>query len=65
MYAAARIGQYWLINLRSKHAEIYSNPQGGRDPLYRNRVELSSADAVSLVLDKKQYGEVKVKHLLS
>jgi hypothetical protein len=65
LYAAAKITEFWLINLQSKRAEIYTNPQGGRDPFYRTKVEISAPDAIALVLDKKRFGEVKVKHLLS
>jgi hypothetical protein len=65
LYAAAKIPQFWLVDLQAKHVEVYTNPQGGRDPLFRNMVLLSSADAIPLILDDKHFGELKVKHLLS
>jgi hypothetical protein len=65
LYAGAKIPEFWLVNLQARHAEIYTNPQSGRSPFYRHMVELSSTDAIPLVLSDKRMGELKVKHLLS
>jgi hypothetical protein len=65
LYAAAKIPEFWLVNLQSKRVEIYTDPQSGPSSFYRTRVELSAADVIPLLLDGKSYGELKVKHLLS
>ncbi len=41
-----RYHEFWLINLQSKHVEIYSNPQAGRDAFYKTKVEYSAGEAI-------------------
>ena len=65
LYAGAKIPEFWLIDLQSKHAEIYTNPQAGSDPHYKNMVVKSANEAIPLALDGKRIGDIKVKQLLS
>jgi Uma2 family endonuclease len=65
IYAAAKIPEFWLIDLQSNHAEIYTNPQGSANPHYKKKVVKSADEAIVLVLDGQRIGEIKVKQLLS
>jgi Uma2 family endonuclease len=65
LYAGAKIPEVWLINLQSRRAEVYTTPQSGPSPFYRNIVEIASNEVLTLVLDGKRYGEMKVKTILS
>jgi Uma2 family endonuclease len=65
LYAAAKIPEFWLINLQSKRAEIFTNPKGGSSPFYRNILECSMGESIPLILDGQRFGEIKIKQLLS
>lgn len=65
VYAAARIPQYWLINLSDRCVEVYRRPQAGRHPGYRTVKVYTIADVITLELDGEKYGEIAVKQLVS
>ena len=62
LYAAARISEYWIINLVDKQIEVHTAPRGGQ---YRKRNLYSLGQAVSLVLDGQQIAVFSVKDLIS
>ena len=64
IYAAARIPQYWLINLIDRCVEVFTRPQAGQHPGYRTVKIYTMDDVIALELDGK-YGELSVKQLLS
>ncbi len=65
IYAAARIPQYWLINLIDRCVEVFTRPQAGRNAGYRDVQVYTIDDVLALELDGKKYGELAVKQLLS
>jgi Uma2 family endonuclease len=65
IYAAAEIPEFWLINLQTGHAEIYTNPQSDNDAFYKNKIEISVKESIPLILDGKKISDIKVKQLLS
>lgn len=62
LYAAARIPEYWIINLVDKQVEVNTAPRGGQ---YRKRKVYSLAESVPLVLDGQQIALFSVKDLVS
>jgi Uma2 family endonuclease len=65
IYAAARIPQYWLINLVDRCVECFSRPQAGRRPGYRTVKVYTLDDVLTLELDGKKCAELAVRLLLS
>lgn len=65
IYAAAKLRQFWLVDLQNGRVEVHTQPQPGKTPVFRSCLLYTSADAVPLVLAGKKYGEIKVRRLLS
>jgi Uma2 family endonuclease len=65
IYAAARIPQYWVINLVDRCVEVFTRPYAGRNARYRDVKIYTIEDVLGLELDGKQYGELTFKNLLS
>jgi Uma2 family endonuclease len=40
IYAAAKIPEYWIVNLVERRVEVYMEPRGGKHPTYRRRTIL-------------------------
>lgn len=64
IYAAARLPVYWIVNVRDRQVEVYTQPRGGKNPTYRARQDYGPDDAVPLVLAGKAVGSIPVKELL-
>ena len=63
-YAAARIPCYWIINLRANIIEVYTLPRGGRNPMYRSRVDFAAGMAVPVSIAGKTLGTIAVDEIL-
>jgi Uma2 family endonuclease len=69
-YAAARISQYWIVNIRERRVEVYSAPGDTSDgaPCYAQRADYGLKDAVPLVVSQdgleSRLGEVPVIDIL-
>jgi Uma2 family endonuclease len=48
VYARAGLPVYWIVNLVDNCVEVYTEPRGGKSPIYRKRVDLGPDDAISL-----------------
>lgn len=65
IYAAAQIPAYWIVNLRERHLEVYSEPESaGDDSDYSRRTVYGAKDSVTLVMDEQELGAVRVAELL-
>lgn len=65
LYAQARISQYWIVNLRDRCVEVYSDPTGpSTAPAYRQRQVYGVADAAPLVVAGQSFGAIAVADLL-
>ena len=64
MYARARIGVYWIVNLVHAQVEVYTEPRGGRNPGYRSRHDYRIGEEVPVVVDGREVGRVAVRDLL-
>jgi len=60
LYAAARIPEYWIVNLVDRQVEVYTQPRGGRTPGYRNRQDHTGQATVPLVLAGKEFGKLSL-----
>jgi Uma2 family endonuclease len=45
LYARARVGEMWLVNLRDDALEVYTRPENGE---YRDRQQFKKGDSVTL-----------------
>jgi Uma2 family endonuclease len=65
IYAAARIPEYWIVNLHDRQIEIYRQPQGeGPAAAYHQLTTLAKSETVSLILSGKLCGEFPVAAVL-
>lgn len=64
IYAAARIPEYWIVNLLDQIIEVYSQPKSGRLPAYKNIVSFLAPQSVPLILSGKTIANIPVKEIL-
>jgi Uma2 family endonuclease len=65
IYARARIPIYWIVNLRDRQVEVYTDPSGPTSsPRYRHKQIYEEDQSVPLVLDGKKVGSIAVRDLL-
>ena len=64
MYAREKIPQYWIVNLRVRRVEVYTQPRGGRSPGYKTRTDYGPDDAVPVVVNGVTLGIIPVRKLL-
>jgi Uma2 family endonuclease len=64
-YARVSIPVYWIINLRERQVEVYTDPTGpASQPAYKTRRDYAETDAVPLVLDGTEIAKIPVVELL-
>jgi Uma2 family endonuclease len=61
IYAQAGVPYYWLLNLKRRTLEVYSQPKGSE---YTKHSIFKPRQTVDLVLDGKGAGPVRVSDLL-
>ena len=65
LYAQAGIPAYWIVDLLHSHIEVYSGPSGpAEQPGYDQRRDFGPSDAVPVLTEGRQVGEVKVEAVL-
>jgi hypothetical protein len=64
LYAKARIPEYWNVNLPEQKVEVYTQPRGGKHPLYRQRTDYGIDEAVPLMLAGEEIARILVRELL-
>lgn len=65
LFARAKIGCYWIINLVDRQIEVYTDPSGPADePGYKVRQDYGIQDSVPLVLDGQEVARIPANELL-
>jgi hypothetical protein len=64
LYASGRIPGYWIVNIPERRVEVYSDPRGGKNPIYRTSTTYGPDDAVPVVVAGKTRGTIPVSELL-
>jgi Uma2 family endonuclease len=67
-YGAAGIPVYWIVNLRDRQVEVYTDPDPGPHVSgvggYRSRVDYQPGQDVPVVIDGQEVGRIAVADLL-
>lgn len=64
-YARAGIPVAWLVNLKDRAVEVYSNPTGPFDPAkYQDVVVFRAGDEVPVVIDGREVGRIPAREIL-
>lgn len=64
IYARAKVAEYWIINVKARTVEVYTDPKGGKAATYKTRTDYGPDDAVPVVVAGKTLGTIAVKELL-
>jgi Uma2 family endonuclease len=65
VYAAAGLRVYWIVNLKSRQVEVYVDPKStAKRSDYRQRRDYGPEEAVPVVLDGAEAGQLAVRDLL-
>ena len=65
-YAAQAIPIYWIVNLRQRRIEVYTDPTGpAGPPFYRSVHHYAADDDVPVVLDGREVGRFLARDVLS
>lgn len=64
IYAAAKVSQYWIVNLLDRRIEVYTRPRGGKSPKYLARSDYPAGSTVPVVLAGREQGSIAVSVLL-
>jgi Uma2 family endonuclease len=65
LYAAARIAEYWIVNLNERQIEVYQEPQGeAREAAYRSLTTFSATEKVPLRVGGNDCGQIAVAAVL-
>ncbi|MDQ3009112.1 MAG: Uma2 family endonuclease [Acidobacteriota bacterium] len=61
VYATAGVPTYWIINLKDRRIEVYSEPSGSD---YQRRQDYDADAEVPVILDGQEVGRLAVRELL-
>jgi Uma2 family endonuclease len=64
IYAAARIPEYWIVNLVDAVVEVYTDPRGRRAPKYNRLVSFLKSQMVPLSLHGKKIANLSFRDIL-
>ena len=64
MYAAARIPIYWIVNIPDRIVEVYTQPRGGKSPVYRTRTDYAAGADIPVVLRGTTVGTIPTSSVL-
>jgi Uma2 family endonuclease len=65
IYAGAGIGVYWIVNLKARAVEVYTEPiTTGKGPDYAQRHNYGPDDELPLLLDSLEVGRIPVREFL-
>ena len=64
LYAGEKVAVYWIVNLVDRRVEVYTQPRGGKSPIYKQRTDYGPDDAVPVVIAGQHVGTIPVKELL-
>ncbi|HEX4607995.1 MAG TPA: Uma2 family endonuclease [Urbifossiella sp.] len=63
-YARAKLPVYWVVNLRARRVEVYTDPRGGKSPGYRTRAEYAPGDDIPVTVGGAELGTIPAADLL-
>ncbi len=63
-YSASKVFLYWIVNLKDRRIEVYTEPRDGKSPTYKKRSNYGLRHAVPVVVRGKELGRIPVKELL-
>lgn len=64
LYAAAKIPEYWVVDLPNGKLHVHTRPRGGKRPAYRTVQVLGVGDEVPLTLRGEALGALRVGDFL-
>jgi Uma2 family endonuclease len=64
LYAGAKVPVYWIVNLRDRCVEVYTQPRGGKNPTYKTRTIYAADDRVPVAIPTRELGMIAVNELL-
>jgi Uma2 family endonuclease len=64
IYARGGIPAYWIVNLPERQIEVYTDPQAGKSPIYRQREDYGPGQAVPLTIGGQECEPVPVGEVL-
>ena len=64
LYAAAKIPEYWVVDLVNGKLHVHTRPRGGKKPAYRTVQVLGVGDEVPLTLRGEAFGAIRVADFL-
>jgi Uma2 family endonuclease len=65
LYARARIGAYWIVNLVESRIEVYREPSGpDSSPCYHDLRFYGRGDSIPIVLEDKEIGRIEVMKVI-
>ena len=65
IYARAGLPVYWIVNVRERQVEVYTQPAGDANPAYLSRNDYRLDDSVPLVLFGQRVADVSVGELFT
>ncbi len=63
-YARAKVAVYWIVNLKERQVEVYTQPRGGKNPTFKQHTNYGPDNEVPVVISGKELGRISVKELL-
>ena len=64
LYARNKIPVYWIVNLIDKRVEVYTQPQGDKNPTYRSRTDYFVTDIIPVTVAGQTLGTIPVNEFL-
>ena len=64
LYAAAKVPEYWVVDLVNGKLHVHTLPRGGKKPGYRSVAVLGSDETVPLTLRGEAFGAIRVGDFL-
>ena len=64
LYAAAKIPEYWVVDLAARRLHVHTLPRGGKKPTYRRTMVLEADAEVPLTLRGEAFGSIRVTEFL-
>jgi Uma2 family endonuclease len=65
IYARAKMPVYWVVNVRDRIVEVFTDPSGpAARPKYRTDEEFHEGDEVPVMIDGKEIGRISVTAIL-
>ena len=64
LYAAAKIPEYWVVDLAARRLHVHTLPRGGKQPGYRRTMVLEADAEVPLTLRGEAFGTIRVQEFL-